>query len=124
HRLCRRDATPGSRHRRQSGTGGTPMKLAGTSPGTEEGLPEIKVTVQPPQAEQLRGMCRHFTGVLNRRCRAGILYEAVRTPDGGTVHPLPCFRQDQAEAVPCAFASFPSAEEVAERRARIMEGFQ
>lgn len=63
----------------------------------------------PTPEEQIANRCKHFSGVHNKTCRAGIAYNDVRAE-----RKLPCLKSE-ACPVPCASAEFPTEQEVAER---------
>jgi hypothetical protein len=64
--------------------------------------------------EQIANKCRHFNGIQNGTCEAGIVYNEVR--DATTRH-LPCFKDDGCSH-DCQSVSFLSEQEVAEEAAR------
>lgn len=64
--------------------------------------------------EQIANKCRHFNGIQNDTCKAGIPYATVR--DTTTRH-LPCFKDDGCSQN-CPSISFLSEQEVAEEAAR------
>lgn len=61
-----------------------------------------------------RGKCRHFNGVQNKVCRAGVDYREIT---GGTMR-LPCFAH-RPTSRPCDRYEEPTDEEIAADRARI-----
>jgi hypothetical protein len=62
--------------------------------------------------EQIAGSCRHFNGVQNKVCSAGIAYESIRNGAGqrAAFARMPCFAGEGR--LPCERRSFPTAEEV------------
>jgi len=62
-------------------------------------------------AEQISNRCRHFTGLQNKQCAAGVVYVTVESKDVKGFERFPCFRQ--GESIPCDKRSFPTPEEVA-----------
>lgn len=56
------------------------------------------------------GTCKHFTGVQNDTCSAGVAYDSVRRPAPGRLG-LPCFRDEAGGAAPCDRRAFPTPEE-------------
>lgn len=78
-------------------------------------------------AEQIGNHCRHFNGIQNERCSAGIAYADVRLdhePKGvGVVsfprRSWPCMRNNNPAGAVCASQSFPTSAEVAAEVAEI-----
>lgn len=74
---------------------------------------------RPTLAEQIAGRCVHFNGTMNRRCRAGMVYDEVdrnrRVPYRAA---LPCHTPDvfahhySGPQCHCPHVRFPTAEEV------------
>lgn len=63
-------------------------------------------------SEQLANRCRHFNGITNDTCDAGVRYETVRVPRAdGMGYGLPCLK-DHSEGCSCEKQSFPTAEEI------------
>jgi rubredoxin len=64
--------------------------------------------------EQKANKCRHFNGMMNKVCEAGVAYETVRK-SGGRGYALPCFKDDSAEHPECNCdkQSFKTHEEIA-----------
>jgi hypothetical protein len=62
--------------------------------------------------EQIRGRCKHFTGIQNKTCGAGVRYDDVRRLPGFNV---PCILQYADDSPPCDNRAFPTLEEVAEQ---------
>lgn len=52
--------------------------------------------------------CRHFNGVINTTCEAGVVYHDVFDLSASGDQRIPCFRQS---ATPCPLKSFMSEEE-------------
>jgi hypothetical protein len=80
-----------------------------------------------PQIDGIRGKCRHFNGITQSVCKAGVAYDDVRTEHGDkpvryryegerTVYQrgrsLPCFQDEAKNAKPCASCSYYTPEEV------------
>src|SRR2546423_8128344 len=68
--------------------------------------------------------CKHFTGIHNDTCKAGIKYNDVKVQDSRPLK-LPCFK-DQGCTDRCAFATFRTPEEVAaeeEKSTRILRTY-
>lgn len=65
--------------------------------------------------EQIANWCKHFNGVLNDSCQAGIAYKDVRA--GGK---LPCLK-DEGISDTCPQAVFPTEQEVDEQAAHAMQ---
>lgn len=65
-------------------------------------------------AEQIGGKCRHFNGLMNKACDAGIVYESVEGVRVPYRKNLPCFKDAEAPGC-CDKRSFYSDEEVAEQ---------
>ena len=65
-----------------------------------------------PEIRQLRSRCRHFTGVQNETCEAGVRYDEARgvNPEGRR-GPLPCL-PDTSLTVPRAHGGVPLAPEL------------
>ena len=68
-------------------------------------------------ADQIGNWCRHFNGLLNDTCKAGIRYEEVKDNSVGYegrrgIARWPCFRDSNC-AERCVSASFLSEEEIA-----------
>ena len=58
------------------------------------------------------GKCKHFTGVQNKTCKAGVSYQTFRlvTPDErGRTFPLPCL---DADCAACDKREYPTQEEI------------
>jgi hypothetical protein len=82
----------------------------------------------PTLMEQTMGRCKHFNGVQNDACAAGVVYESVRldhdplpnagTSAGKTTRSLPCLARFNPGGATCALATFPTREEAEEREAR------
>jgi hypothetical protein len=62
--------------------------------------------------EQIAGSCRHFNGVQNKTCSAGVAYESIRDGDGqrASFATRPCFAGEGR--IPCNLRSFKTGEEV------------
>ena len=79
-------------------------------------------------AEQIRGWCVNFTGLMNDQCRAGVEYKSVKVPQGGPdgLHGYPCFLDHDIHN--CALQAFMTVEEAeakaAEQEARIRQYFE
>lgn len=59
--------------------------------------------------EQMERRCKHFNGIMNDACRAGVAYADVRvSPEDGGRYLLPCFR----ECDTCPKAEFYTPEEL------------
>lgn len=61
--------------------------------------------------DQIRERCVHFTGLLDKKCMAGVIYDSVRDEKKRGLAAVPCFRD--GEPVPCEKRHFPTEEEVA-----------
>lgn len=55
-------------------------------------------------------ICKHFNGIQNGKCEAGIPYENFRTPGLSMLNTMPCFQRNEVE--PCAKCQLPTAEEI------------
>jgi hypothetical protein len=54
------------------------------------------------RVSKLVGKCRHFSGIMDKTCKAGICYrELVGGPDLGWATRLPCHGKSDPEIVPC-----------------------
>lgn len=62
-------------------------------------------------AEQIGNWCRHYTGLINDRCEAGVFYENVRLSDRQGLNGYPCFKANGC-ADECPHASFLTEREV------------
>ena len=64
--------------------------------------------------DQIGNWCRHYNGLMNDICKAGIAYDDVKDRSGNThgIARWPCFKDSNC-AERCASASFLSEEEVA-----------
>ena len=65
----------------------------------------------PTLAEQIAGRCKHFTGMMNKTCAAGVLYDDVKEVPGVNI---PCLLRHGGDAIDCAKREFPTPTEVAE----------
>lgn len=65
--------------------------------------------------EQIANKCKHFNGIQNKECRAGVSYESFRDSPGGQLH-LPCFR-DEAVVIDatCLKCEWKTEEEIQAR---------
>lgn len=63
--------------------------------------------------EQIESKCRHFTGVSNKTCEAGVCYMEVADMDKTATERFPCFRE--GESVPCEKREWFTEQEVNER---------
>lgn len=61
-------------------------------------------------ALQIARRCVNFTGVQNKSCGKGVVYEEVFDKTKTGFERMPCFRE--GESVPCPHRHFPTAEEV------------
>ncbi len=63
--------------------------------------------------EQIAGRCKHFTGVQNKTCAAGVEYHALRDSAGQKLsyRTFPCFKDEMGRA-PCDKREFPTDAEV------------
>lgn len=70
--------------------------------------------------------CTHFNGLMNKTCKAGVTYDAVKRQGEPMRASLPCFIA--GESVPCAERYFPTEEEAkaqeAESEAHIKAYFE
>jgi hypothetical protein len=71
--------------------------------------------------EQIGGKCVHFSGLMNDKCDAGVVYVSVEGEKLPYRRGLPCFRD--SEGGKCEKQKFPTAEEVAKRVSDIRNGF-
>jgi hypothetical protein len=75
--------------------------------------------------DRMMDKCRHFTGVANNKCRAGIEYRSFNNgSDTGVLRVLPCFKEDKYPDTPkgvCAECSFPTREEAQEEMRKMRE---
>jgi hypothetical protein len=62
------------------------------------------MTKTPSLHEQISDKCRHFNGIQNKACKAGVEYDSFR-PEG-RVMALPCFREPPLKNAPCAECGF------------------
>lgn len=60
--------------------------------------------------QQIAGKCKHFNGIMNESCKAGILYKDVRSDD--KPFNFPCIDREFHN---CSSVIFPTAEEVEEQ---------
>ena len=67
--------------------------------------------------EQISNWCRHYSGLMNDACDAGVNYDDVRGNETGLAA-YPCFKDSNC-AERCASALFLSEQEVAEEVTRI-----
>lgn len=62
--------------------------------------------------EQIAGWCIHFTGIANKKCKAGIEYDSFGPLKAGVI---PCLRGGSGT---CQFCQYPTPEEVEAEVAR------
>lgn len=72
--------------------------------------------------DQIANKCKHFNGIMEKTCRAGIPYDRYRDEEGKLMGLLPCFK-DEALASLCSLAAFPTEEEVQARIQEIDDSF-
>ena len=72
-----------------------------------------------PLKEQLGGKCRHFNGIYNDTCEAGISYDSVRDTSTRPYH-LPCFKEDGC-AERCQHTSYLTDAEVEAKEREISQ---
>lgn len=74
--------------------------------------------------EQMLSRCKHFTGLLNEVCEAGVPYEQFRAAreDGSGKEWLPCLKD--GECVACEKRSWPTEEEVDAEEAAMEQSMQ
>ncbi len=76
---------------------------------------------EKPYDDQFSNWCRHYNGLLNDTCKAGVRYDDVKDKrDVGVVRGLarfPCFKNSNC-AERCPSASFLSEEEIAVEKER------
>lgn len=70
-----------------------------------------------PLEEQIARKCIHFTGIMDKVCKMGILYSNVRVDDGDGPYKFPCLKQGGE----CAMAKFRTEQEVKDKVAEIEE---
>lgn len=69
--------------------------------------------------DHVAGKCRHFNGVHNKQCQAGVIYANVRLMmQPGKGLRLPCFLKDECSDR-CTLVSFLSEQEAIEEAARL-----
>lgn len=69
--------------------------------------------------------CKHFTGIMNHRCDAGVKYETVRAERGpGKGYALPCLPDPGDPETVCFLCEFPTAEELAAEEAEHKRRFE
>lgn len=61
-------------------------------------------------AEQYKGWCKHFNGIQNDACKAGVRYADLVPEEFGRARKLPCFRSTKTPS-PCALCIFPTDAE-------------
>lgn len=74
--------------------------------------------------EQITNKCRHFNGMMNKVCEAGIAYDAVKKSraEPGAGWDIPCLK-DRREASTCDKCEYNTAEDAERRIAAIEESF-
>ena len=63
-------------------------------------------------AERALQTCVHFTGTVNRACKAGVVYEQARDPNVAVIDGLPCLAHYYKGTAGCAKREFPTREQV------------
>lgn len=62
--------------------------------------------------------CKHYTGIMNDKCDAGVKYDTVRVERGpGKGYALPCLDDKSEPEAVCFLCEFPTAEELAAEEA-------
>lgn len=61
-----------------------------------------------------RDRCRHFNGIQNKTCTAGVAYDSV-TGDGGALRVFPCLDVGKGTSGSCALRSLLTQEEHTEQ---------
>ncbi|MDD5358419.1 MAG: hypothetical protein PHX80_04680 [Candidatus Nanoarchaeia archaeon] len=61
--------------------------------------------------EQIENRCKHFTGMMNKECAVGVIYEDVKDKTSKP-YKIPCFKKGLMAGNMCALACFPTDEEV------------
>lgn len=69
--------------------------------------------------EQIANKCRHFNGISEKTCKAGVCYDAIADATKSALERFPCFRE--GESTPCEKRDFLSEDEVLARVAEIKE---
>lgn len=67
------------------------------------------------------GRCIHFTGLMNKTCKAGISYGDVRVTTEGRPHKIPCLLGPVIHGGSCASCQFPTREQVEQTEALIKQ---
>lgn len=61
--------------------------------------------------KQIADKCIHFTGLMNKQCNAGIMYEIVKLPNQRP-YKIPCLKNNLMSGGVCNSMQFPDKEEV------------
>lgn len=86
--------------------------------------PKYTERQRPSLVDQLRGQCKHFTGISNTSCKAGVRYIDVRRRgDEGNGISLPCLKKYNELGATCAHSDFPTQEEAEQRKREHDEAF-
>lgn len=70
----------------------------------------------------LRGQinkCKHFNGLINEQCNAGVAYQDVMGRTASSTITYPCFREELGCSTQCAQAVYPTEEELDKREQEI-----
>lgn len=70
--------------------------------------------------ESMQLWCRHFTGIQNDTCEAGIDYVSVRDDSGPGMYKWPCISSKGCQTSCVSFAHY-TEEEIAEREREVLE---
>jgi len=65
-------------------------------------------------AAQIANKCIHFSGIMNKCCKAGVPYDSVHDTSTSP-HRFACLRDEGADFMPCAKREWPSDEYVSAR---------
>jgi len=66
-----------------------------------------------------RRTCKHFNGVQNKTCKAGVVYDDIEREKDGVPLSLPCLKLGPREQASCSHFIEPSDEEYAEEGRRV-----
>lgn len=64
--------------------------------------------------EQIKCKCIHFTGMMNKTCKAGMNYQEVADPGSRPIK-LPCFKEGEMSGGNCDKSEFLSDEEATKK---------
>jgi hypothetical protein len=67
--------------------------------------------------------CKHYNGLQNKTCKAGVEYDTVIVGRLTPGFSLPCMQDRNPQCVTCEKCEFPTPEEIAERKAEMERRF-